>query len=171
MKSDIACYHWAGNASGIYQLGGYYAQGIKGVPQSWEKSSELWLKSGELGFAQAYHNLGVNYYAGLGVSIDKKKAKHFFELAAMNGHVQARHNLGSSEGQAGNHVRAYKHLIIAARAGNEISVDCVKFGFMNGVVTKDEYANTLRAYQKSRGDMKSDARDKAPDQSNQYDYP
>ena len=27
-------------------------------------------------------------------------------------------------------------------------------------MTKDEYANTLRAYQKSKGEMKSEARDK-----------
>ena len=32
---------------------------------------------------------------------------------------------------------------------------------MHGDVTKDEYANTLREYQKSQDEMKSDARDKA----------
>ena len=39
----------------------------------------------------------------------------------------------------------------------------IKQGFMGGVVTKDEYANTLRAYQKSKDEMKSEARDKAKD--------
>ena len=37
----------------------------------------------------------------------------------------------------------------------------VKHGFMNGHVTKEQYANTLREYQKSQDEMKSDARDKA----------
>ena len=32
---------------------------------------------------------------------------------------------------------------------------------MQGIVTKDEYANTLRAHQKSIDEMKSDAREKA----------
>ena len=32
---------------------------------------------------------------------------------------------------------------------------------MSGVVTKDEYANTLRAYQKMKDEMKSDDRDRA----------
>ena len=32
---------------------------------------------------------------------------------------------------------------------------------MNGFVTKDEYANTLRAYQKIQNEMKSDMRTKA----------
>ena len=32
---------------------------------------------------------------------------------------------------------------------------------MMGYITKDEYAHTLRAYQKSSSEIKSDARDKA----------
>ena len=32
-----------------------------------------------------------------GVEIDTKKAKHYFELAAMKGEVEARHNLGNNE--------------------------------------------------------------------------
>ena len=32
---------------------------------------------------------------------------------------------------------------------------------MNGTVTKDEYANTLRAYQNMQDEMKSEDRDKA----------
>ena len=36
-------------------------------------------------------------------------------------------------------------------------------GFRSGHITKDEYANTLRAYQKSVDEMKSGARDKAED--------
>ena len=39
--------------------------------------------------------------------------------------------------------------------------DKVKEGFMDGMVTKDEYANTLRAYQSRQDEMKSDDRDKA----------
>ena len=50
---------------------------------------------------------------------------------------------------------------MAARAGYDESLDAVKAGFRNGVVTKDEYANTLRAYQKIQDEMKSDERDKA----------
>ena len=54
-----------------------------------------------------------------------------------------------------------KHFILSARAGKKDSLDKVKTGFMHGIVTKDEYANTLRAYQKIQDDMKSDDRDKA----------
>ena len=41
------------------------------------------------------------------------------------------------------------------------SFDAVKGGYKNGYVTKEEYANTLRSYQKSQEEMKSNARDKA----------
>ena len=93
--------------------------------------------------------------------MDKKKAKHYWELAAMNGNVAARHNLGCGEMMAGNHERAYKHFILAARSGDEESLNNVKNGFMDGIITKDEYANTLRAHQKIQDEMKSDMRDKA----------
>ena len=95
--------------------------------------------------------------------IDIKKAKHYFELAAMNGCVLARYILGCSEGQTGNHHRGAKHFILAARAGHDKALGMVKQGFMGGIVGKDEYANTLRAYQKSKDEMKSEARDKAKD--------
>ena len=64
-----------------------------------------------------------------------------------------------AEGQAGDHNRAYKHYMIAASAGSKPSLDDIKEGYIAGYVTKDEYANTLRAYQKSVDEMKSEARD------------
>jgi len=42
----------------------------------------------------------------------------------MRGDACARHNLGLNEGRAGNHKRAYKHLMIAIRGGsNNNSLD------------------------------------------------
>ena len=150
-----------GNAYAFYVLAGYYVQGINGLPQNRAKANELYLKAGELGCADAYCNLGSAYVLGRGVEIDKKKAKHYYELAAMNGSVDARYNLGNNELRAGNYYRAFKHFIIAARAGDKLSLDAVKYGFMDGHVTKEEYANALREYQKSQDEMKSDIRDKA----------
>ena len=156
-----------GNADAFYMLGGYYFEGCYGMPQDWAKANEFYLKAGQLGCANAYYNLGNSYFVGRGVEVDRKKATHYYELAAMNGDVKARHNLGMMEGQAGNHQRANKHLLIAARAGLKKSLDMVKVGYMAGYVTKDEYANTLREYQKSQDEMKSEARDKALASRNQ----
>ena len=52
-------------------------------------------QAGELGCGLAYYNLAVAYEEGRGgVEINEKKAQHYYELAAMNGSVMARHNLG-----------------------------------------------------------------------------
>ena len=150
-----------GNAEAFHQLAGYYAAGTNGMPQNYQKANELYLKAGELGCADGYHNLGILYSTGRGVGIDKKKAKHYFELAAMAGDLSARHNLAGVEAEAGNYQRSMKHSILAAKAGYEESMDQVKQCYIRGFVTKDEYANTLRAYQKSLDEMKSDERDKA----------
>ena len=54
-----------------------------------------------------------------------------------------------------------KHFMLSARAGSKKSLDTVKKGFMRGLVTKDEYANILRANQRAHDEMKSDMRDRA----------
>ena len=79
----------------------------------------------------------------------------------MGGSVDARHNLGAFDWNAGNHHRAMKHFILAAKAGEASSLDEVKDGFMKGVVTKDEFASTLRAYHERQKEMKSDMREEA----------
>ena len=85
-----------GNAEAYLQLVGHYTDGAYVLPQDWNKAHELWLKAGELGNASGYFNLGVAYDKGRGVEVNKKKAKHYWELAAMNGHVMARHHLAHS---------------------------------------------------------------------------
>ena len=150
-----------GNEDAYHQLACYYAEGSNGMPQDWAKANELLLKAGELGCANAYSKLGNSYRDGMGVEANKKKAKHYWELAAIKGNVHARHNLGALEGKTGNDQRAFKHYILAARSGYTPSLDSVKQGFMAGLVTKHEYGNTLRAYQTRVDEMKSDTRDKA----------
>ena len=155
----------ADNADAFYNLAGNYARGDMGMPQDVIKAHELFLKAGELGCAEAYSKLGYSYENGEGVEVDKKKAKHYYELAAMRGCTRARQNLGCMEVRAGNEQRAYKHFILSAKAGLKDSLDAVKKGYKRGIVTKDEYANTLRAYQFQQDEMKSDDRDKAKELS------
>ena len=150
-----------GNADAYAQLAGYFARGRMGTPQNWAKANELYLKAGELGCAEAYHNLGNSYDNGRGVEIDEKKAKHYWELAAMGGCVFARHNLGCAEEEAGNNQRAMKHFLISARVGDKDSLDKVTSGFRSGIITKDEYEEALRTYHNSQLEMKSEARDEA----------
>ena len=147
------------NADAYFSLGAHYDHGSSGLPQDYEKSNELYLRAGELGCAEAYYNLGISYENGEGVEVDTKKAEHYWELAAMKGNVQARYNLACLEGEAGNKHRAWKHFLLAARAGDKDSLERVKDGFKWNLITKDEYADALRAYHKIHDESKSDDRD------------
>ena len=134
-----------GNALACFHYGIDVSKGNNGLPRDLQKACELYLKAGELGCADGYCALGGSYYHGRGVEVDMEKAKYYFGLACMKGSISARINLGIFESkQTGNYERAFKHWIIAARAGNEDALDWVKKkGFMNGFVTKDEYADTF----------------------------
>ena len=46
--------------------------------------------------------MGISYCNDMGLEVDKKKAKHYYELTAMNGHLDARHILGRYERIVGN---------------------------------------------------------------------
>ena len=105
--------------------------------------------------------MGILYQNGQGVERDTKKAIYYLELSAIGGDVEGRYNLALIEEHNGNYNRAYRHFILSARAGDNDSLDKVKTGFVAGHVAKDDYASTLRAYQKSRDEMRSEARDKA----------
>ena len=59
------------------------------------KALELWRRAAELGDYMAQCNIGYAYHLGEGVEVDKEKAKHYYELAAIGGSVSARDNLGS----------------------------------------------------------------------------
>ena len=69
-----------------------------------------------------YYFLGNSYDNGRGVEVDKRKAKYYWELAAMNWDVYAMHNLGCEEVDSGNYHQAYKHFVLSARAGDKRSL-------------------------------------------------
>jgi len=146
----------SGNGEAYYEYSKYIA------PQDLKKKSELYLKAGVLGYVGAYFELGEIYMENRGGFImDKKKAKYYHELAAMNGHVGSRIKLGlmEMEGHACNYNRAAKHYLVAAKAGSEKAINAVKEFFKEGIITKDEYANALRAYHEQQLERKSVQRD------------
>ncbi|EJK48239.1 hypothetical protein THAOC_32982 [Thalassiosira oceanica] len=89
------------------------------------------------------------------------KAFRHFEEAAMSGHVPARYKLGYMECEAGNYDLALQHWMIAAKMGEENSLNLVKSLFVAGLATKADYAAALRGYQSAIEEMSSPDRDKA----------
>ena len=92
---------------------------------------------------------------------DKTKGIEFYKKAAMQGHSQARHNLGSHEGRQGNYDRAARHLLISSKMGFDLSVERIKETFKEQLATKEQYAQALKGYQDAVEEMKSSDRDEA----------
>jgi len=154
----------------INNLGIRYRDGTNGYPQDYRKALELWHRAGELGHAMAYSNIGYAYHCGQGVKVDVKKARHYYELAAIGGDVDARHSLGFIEMKACNMNRALKHWIIAIRGGFTESLENVKRLYSVGYTTKEGYTKALQAYQEYLGEIKSVQRDKAATADEEYRY-
>ena len=138
-----------------------YRDGKLGLQKSERKAVELWREAAELGSIEALHFLGYAFYEGKGVKVDKTKGVEFYKKAAMQGNVESRHNLGCHEGENGNYDRAVKHLSISSKMGFPDSLEKIKALFMAGIVTKEQYAQTLRGYQGAVEEMKSHDRDAA----------
>ena len=160
----------ADDAKAMHNLGCCYYHGSDGLRQDHAKALELYHRAGELGYAGSYHNIGCAYYEGNGVERNEKKANHYYELAAMGGDTDARHNLGMSEGRAGNMNRALKHLMIAAGCGDNDSLDTVRIMFMDEEIRKDDYAKALQVYQSYLSEIRSPQRDEAAAFDEDYKY-
>ncbi|EJK48939.1 hypothetical protein THAOC_32222 [Thalassiosira oceanica] len=142
-------------------LGEKYCEGDFGLEKDRRKAVELWTEAAELGSIEAIFNLGVAYYYGDGVQEDNAKGIEFWSKAAMQGHVVSRHSLGNHEGRKGNYDRALRHYLVSAKMGYEESVEMIKMMFMDGIATKEHYAEALRGHQDAVEEMKSHDRDEA----------
>eukprot|EP00577_Skeletonema_sp_RCC1716_P020868 CAMPEP_0113415472 /NCGR_PEP_ID=MMETSP0013_2-20120614/24582_1 /TAXON_ID=2843 ORGANISM="Skeletonema costatum, Strain 1716" /NCGR_SAMPLE_ID=MMETSP0013_2 /ASSEMBLY_ACC=CAM_ASM_000158 /LENGTH=295 /DNA_ID=CAMNT_0000302425 /DNA_START=120 /DNA_END=1008 /DNA_ORIENTATION=- /assembly_acc=CAM_ASM_000158 len=140
----------------IYEMGVFrYEEG------DYEGAFEYLTKGAELGDAGAHYLLSWD-----GVEEDENKRVHHLEEAAIGGHPDARHNLSSFELRNGRMDRAVKHAIIAANLGHDISLGFLKSaykvgGLVGGLISKDDFAATLRAHQAAVDATKSAQREEA----------
>jgi tetratricopeptide (TPR) repeat protein len=126
----------------------------------YEGAVEYYAKAAELKEMDAHYNLSLLYHSGE-VEKDIKKEVYHMEEAAIGGHPDARNNLGYFEEMNGQINRAMKHYIIAANLGDDGALDAVKMGFMDGVVSKEDYEAALRGHQAAVDATKSEQRDAA----------
>ena len=159
-----------GDPIAINTIGCNYRDGRYGFTQDYKKALEFYHRSAELGYARAYVTIGFAYHYGEGAEVDKKKANHYYELAAMAGDAGARYSLGVLEGQKGNMDRALKHHIIAVRGGDTGSLKRIKDLYSDGIATKGVYTKALQLYQTYLGEIKSSQRDEAAAAYEDYRY-
>jgi hypothetical protein len=151
----------ANDALAMVRLGKFYEFGKMCLRQDNAKALKLFHKSAKLGNHFAHLSLSVCYQTGGIGENDTRKAIYHGQLAAMAGNVHARYNLGCEEANAGNMDRAYKHWMISANDGHDLSMKAVQDGYKIDFVTKDDNAKTTRAYGNSIDERKSDDRDRA----------
>ena len=151
----------ARDSRAMHNLGCYYRDGKYGLPQDNNKALDLWRQAAELGYADAYLNLGYACENGHCIEIDKEKALYYYELAAIKGSERARCNLGNFEENRSNWIRALKHHMIAIRSGYSNSLNDIKRLYSSGHATKEDYTKALRLYQSYLSEIKSPQRDEA----------
>jgi len=143
------------DAASMMVLGSHYYHGKLGLLRDQGKAIELWKQAAALGSSKAHFQLGAYYKLGG----DMKKEKFHNEAAAMAGHEVARYNLGYIEYKSGNVKRAVKHWTIAASAGHHTAMQSLIASFERGFVSRDAIDLTLRAYNNSCAEMRSEARE------------
>lgn len=148
-------------------LGSRYAEGSI-VPKSRDKAIEIWEEAAELGGIWASYTLGNIYKPpnDVGDAKDWKKACRYYAKAAKGGHDVARYNLGVLENNHGSKIKAMKHMLIGAASGNDDSLTLVKQGVVDGRVSNEAFADTLRAYNESKKLMNNAQRDKPKEMEN-----
>eukprot|EP00984_Skeletonema_dohrnii_P009889 scaffold3803_cov95-Skeletonema_dohrnii-CCMP3373.AAC.1 len=125
----------------------------------YKSAVKYYKKAAEFGDADAHYNLSAMYKNGEGVEKDDKMKVYHLEEAAIGGHPDARANLGAIEGHNGRAERATKHFIIGAKLGSDFSLEMVKLGYTEGLVSKEDFASALRAHQAAVDATKSTQRD------------
>ena len=150
-----------GDADAMYHLGEHYYNGMLGLAKNVTRAVELWTEAAELESIDAHSQLGYMYYHGDSVEEDIPRGIHHWQQAAMKGHVVSRNNLGGMEFQHANYELALQHVMISAKMGFKMSLDCIKDMFMSGYVTKVKYAEALRGYQTAVEEMRSPQREEA----------
>ena len=150
-----------GDAEAIAHLGTKYFRGLLGLAKDIPRAIELWTEAAELGSVDTHKNLGVVYYTGDGVEVDKPRGIHHFQQAAMGGDALSRHCLGRVEAVNGDYQLAVQHWMISAKMGDEDSLNGIKEMFKTGQATKAQYAEALLGYSDAVEEMKSNQREEA----------
>ncbi len=134
--------------------------------EDWDAAMECYSRAASLGDADANYKIGSHYCEGTYVEKDEEKGLYHLEEAAIAGHPDARYELAHYELFQYDDVgmradRAVKHLIIAAKLGNDKAIQTLRHCYTTEFISKEVYAASLRDYQAAVVAMKSPNRETA----------
>lgn len=138
------------------QMAGRYESG-NGVLQSDTKALEMRIRAAELGYAGAYLEIGHWYLDTPNPDLSKLMA--FYKVAAKKGSTLAHEVIAEFYDSTGNVQMYIQHMKIAASAGYKEAMDKLMKAYKDKNLSKEELAQTLRAFQASCIEMKSKDRD------------
>ena len=151
----------AGNAETMCHLGEYYFDGEMGLRQDKVEGLKWYHRAVEAGSGDAAFALGRCYKDGDGVEKDMEKAMEYFQKSAELDFVLAFAVIGHLLISKDEIEQGMLNVRKAAICGvtDESIFNLLRDGFQCGVITKDEYAYTLRENQAACNEMKSDGRE------------
>ena len=165
VRLQARCLHNDHNA--FTQMGEVYRRGDRGLPKDELKALDCYIRAVELGSPGACTCVGNRYDEGDGVAVDKERAALFERVGALRGDVVARHNIGCSEYNSGNHEIAVRHWKIAAEAGSQLSLDALRKIYNADVkmpgkefISKEEMDTVYRSGYDAQMEVKSEEREK-----------
>ena len=133
----------------------YYMGMMRYQEGNYAETLQYLTKAAELGDATAHYNLSCMYRDGQGVEKDEKKQVYHLE------DPEARAGLSQYETNKARFDRAVKHCIIAANLGHNKAIQVLKGYYKEGLVSKEDFAAALRAFQAAVDATKSPQRDAA----------
>ena len=157
----------------------HYGAGRLGMPADQAKCIELLCESASLGFPSAQYQLGNFYRNGeMGLEQNEKEALKYFKEAAEGGNIRAQNNLACIEGRNGDLAAAMHHWRLSASGGFRPSMKgLIILCFADGLLHHGDLSETLQAFYRSIGEMKSGDRDqyiehlkKTGEYKEEYDY-
>ena len=150
-----------GNSEAIFRVGQVYYHGERGIKQDKDEGLKWFHRAMKEGSGRAAYILGVAYEHGDGVDKDIDKAIEYYQKGGDLGDAHSFHSAGILLVKKGMLEEAALHYRKAAMCGlsdNNI-LDYIRHEYKAGIITKEEYAYTLREHQAACNEMKSEGRD------------
>jgi hypothetical protein len=111
------------------------AQGYRTVEEI-DAELDEYRRFAELGDSRAQFNVGLSYFTGVGVGVDKAEGVKWFRLAAEQGHAGSQFNLGNAyddgDGVSIDKVEAVKWYRLAAEQGDAQAQFSLGVSYANG---------------------------------------
>lgn len=152
-----------GDPVAIKELGLRYYQGTFGLDRDLGKAMELFQRASDLGNAAAFGFLARMYEFDtneLGIACNPEKVLKCLELGTEAGDIGSRHVLGLKEYERGNRAVAIRHWQICAAVGYKNSTNELIKCYQEGLVSKRELEESLRAKHDAWKEMQSEERDR-----------